>query len=482
MPIYNHSSNCERAILSIINQTYTDWELILLDNASEDPAIMKLITLYQEKDARVKGFRIEKNVGWPKGVALCLEKASGIYMGFLAADDFLEQDGLQNVVDAVGKNIPKVIWMGNKEDFSSTGKTFDVCPMEHYFTNELDICLNLVDFFNTVYYNAMHHFVDLKFLRENYIDFFSPFYSDCGSMTRALGITDNMMILPLSPYHLTRGTSHSTSKYLMHCYDMFIGQFNDIQEKLFRVGYFDLALLQYISKRFENNHLSNINNLCLGGACQDKLFDAVTLNWNERLLEIESSLYANGMDAIVYYYNSNEFFARIEDSLLILVNNALQENISIEDLVKDCHYLGDIILAVFSVKDNKACKKSSLDLDDLTRLFIAVLNKDNRLLFGYNYINFLVLNADQSIIDIFSTTLPIVKNKYARFLENVLLTSLIGYNQNRGIIDSYSIAYSNHCNDIVHSIEDLCPQYKFKPQSNELIIQLIQGDFTNENN
>lgn len=236
MPVYNHIENCERAILSIINQSYTDWELIILDNASESPDVMTLIRKYENEDSRIKGFRIEHNVGWPKGVSLCLERATGDYFGFIAADDFLEPDGLKRIVDTIGTSHPDIIWMGNKEDFIEAGKTVDILPPFQRYDSTLEICENLKVFLSTVYYNAMHHFIDLDFLRKNHIDFFFPYYSDCGSMTRALSVAEKMIVLDQSPYHLIRGTSHSTEKYLTTSCRMFLGQFSDTIGMFFRTG------------------------------------------------------------------------------------------------------------------------------------------------------------------------------------------------------------------------------------------------------
>ena len=60
-PTYNSVNYIEATIKSIINQTYTEWELLITDDCSID-GTWELLLKYQKQDERIKVFRLEKNI------------------------------------------------------------------------------------------------------------------------------------------------------------------------------------------------------------------------------------------------------------------------------------------------------------------------------------------------------------------------------------------------------------------------------------
>jgi glycosyltransferase involved in cell wall biosynthesis len=85
MPTYNGAAYLREAIDSILNQTYTGWELIVVDDGSTDetPAILQA---YCHQDARIKAYRIAHG-GRGKARNKCLEEASGKYIAVCDSDD-----------------------------------------------------------------------------------------------------------------------------------------------------------------------------------------------------------------------------------------------------------------------------------------------------------------------------------------------------------------------------------------------------------
>ena len=56
IPSYNHSNFLEDRINSIINQTYTNWELIIIDDNSDDDSVSKLKLLLKNYNHKIKYF------------------------------------------------------------------------------------------------------------------------------------------------------------------------------------------------------------------------------------------------------------------------------------------------------------------------------------------------------------------------------------------------------------------------------------------
>ena len=62
MPSYNYALYIKQAIESVLNQTYQNWDLIIIDDASTDYSL-NIINEYVKKDSRVKLIINEKNLG-----------------------------------------------------------------------------------------------------------------------------------------------------------------------------------------------------------------------------------------------------------------------------------------------------------------------------------------------------------------------------------------------------------------------------------
>jgi len=85
MPAYNAAKTIAASIESVLAQTYTNWELIIVNDGSTDDTV-RVIAPYL-RDSRVKLINLERNQGLPAARNLGAERASGDYIAFLDADD-----------------------------------------------------------------------------------------------------------------------------------------------------------------------------------------------------------------------------------------------------------------------------------------------------------------------------------------------------------------------------------------------------------
>ncbi|HDZ9226344.1 TPA: glycosyltransferase [Vibrio cholerae] len=93
MPCYNAEKSINQSIQSVLNQTYLNWELIIVDDCSIDqtPNIVSNII-----DSRVHFYRLNANSGGPSRPRnFALELCRGKYVSFLDADDIWESDKLE---------------------------------------------------------------------------------------------------------------------------------------------------------------------------------------------------------------------------------------------------------------------------------------------------------------------------------------------------------------------------------------------------
>lgn len=87
MPAYNAQNTILESILSVISQSYPCWELLVVDDKSNDNTV-DIVRKLAEKDNRIKLFVLEKNSGSPAAPRNhALQKVKGEYIAFLDADD-----------------------------------------------------------------------------------------------------------------------------------------------------------------------------------------------------------------------------------------------------------------------------------------------------------------------------------------------------------------------------------------------------------
>lgn len=95
MICYNHEKYIEQSIESVINQTYQNWELIIVDNASIDRSC-ELLDRYQ--DPRIKKITLEFNSFVSYASNLGIKNANGEYIAILSADDYFETNKLEKQI------------------------------------------------------------------------------------------------------------------------------------------------------------------------------------------------------------------------------------------------------------------------------------------------------------------------------------------------------------------------------------------------
>lgn len=102
-PTYNTEKFIRATIESVQNQTYQNWEMILVDDASTDETV-KIISDFADKDNRIKLFKLSKNSGNGFARNEALEKATGKYIAYLDADDLWSSTKLEKQIQFLKTN------------------------------------------------------------------------------------------------------------------------------------------------------------------------------------------------------------------------------------------------------------------------------------------------------------------------------------------------------------------------------------------
>ena len=100
MSVYNDEKNVESAIESILNQSYKDFEFLIIDDCSKDSTIKK-IEKFKDLDGRVKIFKNSKNIGLTRSLNLLLKNVTTELIARQDSDDFSLPTRLEDQVNLI---------------------------------------------------------------------------------------------------------------------------------------------------------------------------------------------------------------------------------------------------------------------------------------------------------------------------------------------------------------------------------------------
>lgn len=185
MPVFNVKYHLTVAIESVLKQTFSNFELICIDDGSTDGSL-ETIEKYADKDKRIKVISLKKNYGQAYARNRGLEIAKGKYIGFVDADDWIRDDMLSKMYEEAEKNQTDITFCGTvlydelfqNCDFSNKYYSLDLIP--NHFDNKVFNHNDTKDFLtgkiNTAIWNKLYR---KEFLDKNCIKFTENFiYED----------------------------------------------------------------------------------------------------------------------------------------------------------------------------------------------------------------------------------------------------------------------------------------------------------------
>lgn len=165
MPVYNHEQFVEQAILSVLNQTYDNIELIVLDDGSTDESdvvIQLLLKKYQFE------YYSQKNQGLVSTLNKLKKMGKGKYISILASDDMFEETKIEKLVTYLENNpmyamVYSNMYMmdtnntviGKIKDSRGSGNLFDQLLCGEFFINSLTTLIRK-DIYDQYEYEPMY--------------------------------------------------------------------------------------------------------------------------------------------------------------------------------------------------------------------------------------------------------------------------------------------------------------------------------------
>jgi len=147
MPVHNTPlAILDKAIRSVLNQAYVNWELCIADDASSMPGIRQLLERHAASDSRIKlRFRNSRgNIAAASNTAL--EMATGEFVALLDHDDVLPSHALYWVAEAINRHPDARLLYSDEDKIDMRGKRFDPY-FKSDFNYELFLAQNMISHF-----------------------------------------------------------------------------------------------------------------------------------------------------------------------------------------------------------------------------------------------------------------------------------------------------------------------------------------------
>jgi glycosyltransferase involved in cell wall biosynthesis len=124
LPVYNGAEYLAESIESVINQTYANWELIIVNDCSTDDTLA-IASDYAVNDDRIKVYSNSKNLRLPNSLNKGFEYASGEYLTWTSDDNKYKPEALRVMVECLGNNPDAVMIYANVTDIDSNGNVIE---------------------------------------------------------------------------------------------------------------------------------------------------------------------------------------------------------------------------------------------------------------------------------------------------------------------------------------------------------------------
>lgn len=181
MGVYNCADTLPQAIDSLLNQTYSDWELIMCDDASSDSTYSVAYSYAQQYQDKIKLLKNDNNLGLPLTLNKCLSQSGGKYIARMDGDDISLPERFEKQIDFLTNN-PTCDCVGTgMTRFDDNGDFDNIYPTLHpnkYTLKMYPLCYHATIMMKKSVYDKLNGYVSLpRTLRCEDIDMWFRFAS-----------------------------------------------------------------------------------------------------------------------------------------------------------------------------------------------------------------------------------------------------------------------------------------------------------------
>lgn len=261
VPVYNVEKYLNKCLTSLVNQTYKNFEIIIINDGSTDNSLA-ICNKYSKKYDNIKVYD-HKNAGVAHARNVGIEKATGDYLLFVDSDDYVDEKLLENLNEFLKKNDCDIVCfdmykvVNNDNIYYHTSNSLVEDNIKRYIIGDSGPCNKLI---------KKKLFNDLKFMEKIY-------YEDLATMPILALYTNKIDFLekPLY-YYVQRDNSIMHQKVfseklldifkaLDNVYDVYNGNYKDEIEYLYITHLLRSASMRFLEYDDTKNYLNKINEI-----------------------------------------------------------------------------------------------------------------------------------------------------------------------------------------------------------------------------
>lgn len=212
MPVYNGEKYIGTMLESIIGQSFSDWELIVINDASTDQS-KTIAESYCRRDSRIRLLHLEENLGVSNARNKGISEAKGRYIWFADADDCVDNHLLQSVWESLQENPAKLVLFGLIEEYYDAENQYQyshkVVHPARIFRKKEELRPEMIYLEQeTLYGYLWNKIYDLDYLKKIHMSFApyeqAKFIEDIKFNVEYCMDIDSLNILEICPYHYAK--------------------------------------------------------------------------------------------------------------------------------------------------------------------------------------------------------------------------------------------------------------------------------------
>lgn len=177
MPVYNVEPFIEKSALSVLNQTYNNIEILIVDDCGSDNSIdiAKRLQVEHPRGSQIKIIHHHENKGLGEARNSAINHAAGKYLYFIDSDDYIEPDTIKIMVLEAEKHHADVVHTVARTVYDKTGLVVQDFPEQPYrLLKGKDAFGNFVcqDYKRHVSFTAWNILFSMEFIRRNHLHFY----------------------------------------------------------------------------------------------------------------------------------------------------------------------------------------------------------------------------------------------------------------------------------------------------------------------
>lgn len=218
VPVYNVEKYLDRCIDSIVNQTYKNLEIILVDDGSPDNC-PQMCDGWAKKDGRIKVIH-KQNAGAGLARNTGIENSCGDYILFVDSDDYIDLTTIEKCMNSIEKTHPDVVMFGRYTVFAdgTTKETPVLTNKYNYLGNQVrdDILPGLFIHEKGIGISSCNKIFNLKLIKDNNLKYKSErelLSEDAVFHLELFGFVESVTIIPESYYYYFQNEKSFSKTY-----------------------------------------------------------------------------------------------------------------------------------------------------------------------------------------------------------------------------------------------------------------------------